>query len=92
MKHILGAGVSLVALAFSASGVMAACGVDATGSVRILTNDFAALKVVNDAASTCAADGLTVTVNQTSEHKNKRIFSVAGLPRCPLHPFTPPKS
>lgn len=70
MKHILGAGVSLAVLALSASGVMAACGVDAKGSVRILTNDFAALKVINDAASTCAADGLTVTVNQTTEHKN----------------------
>ena len=70
MKHILGAGVSLAVLALSASGVMAACGIEGTGSVRILTNDFAALKVINDAATTCAADGVTVTVNQTSEHKN----------------------
>ncbi len=70
MKHILGAGVSLAVLALSASGVMAACSIEGTGSVRILTNDFAALKVINDAATTCAADGVTVTVNQTSEHKN----------------------
>jgi multiple sugar transport system substrate-binding protein len=70
MKHILGAGVSLAVLALSATAVFADCGIADKGSVRILTNDFAALKVINDAASTCAADGLTVTVNQTTEHKN----------------------
>jgi len=70
MKHILGAGVSLAVLALSATAVFADCGIDGAGSVRILTNDFAALKVINDAASTCASDKVTVTVNQTSEHKN----------------------
>src|SRR3569832_1659896 len=70
MKHILGAGVSLAVLALSATAVFADCGIADKGSVRFLTNDFAALKAVNDAASTCATDGLTVTVNQTTEHKN----------------------
>jgi multiple sugar transport system substrate-binding protein len=70
MKHILGAGVSLAVLALSATAVFADCGIDGAGSVRILTNDFAALKVINDAASTCASGSVTVTVNQTSEHKN----------------------
>jgi multiple sugar transport system substrate-binding protein len=70
MKHILGAGVSVAVLAFSSTAVFADCGIEGAGSVRILTNDFAALKVVNDAASTCASDSVTVTVNQTTEHKN----------------------
>ena len=70
MKHILGAGVSVAVLALSASAVFADCGIDGAGSVRILTNDFAALKVINDAASTCASDKVTVTVNQTTEHTN----------------------
>jgi multiple sugar transport system substrate-binding protein len=70
MKHILGAGVSVAVLAFSSTAVFADCRIEGAGSVRILTNDFAALKVVNDAASTCASDSVTVTVNQTTEHKN----------------------
>jgi len=69
MKHILGAGVSVVALMLSAGMALADCGAPA-GSVRILSNDFAALKVVADAAKECASDTVTVTANQTTEHKN----------------------
>jgi ABC-type glycerol-3-phosphate transport system substrate-binding protein len=45
------------------------CGISA-GSVRILSNDFAALKVVATAAEECATGSVTVTANQTTEHKN----------------------
>jgi multiple sugar transport system substrate-binding protein len=69
MKHILGAGVSLAVLGLSATAVFADCGIPA-GSVRILSNDFAALKVVATAAAECASDTVTVTANQTTEHKN----------------------
>jgi multiple sugar transport system substrate-binding protein len=72
MKHILGAGVSLAVLALSATAVFADCGAPA-GSVRILSNDFQALRIVNDAAATCATDATTVTANATAEHKNLQV-------------------
>jgi ABC-type glycerol-3-phosphate transport system substrate-binding protein len=69
MKHILGAGVSVAALMLTATVAFADCGAPA-GSVRILSNDFNALKVVATAAAECASDTVTVTANQTTEHKN----------------------
>lgn len=69
MKLILAAGVSIAALMLGAGVAFADCGAPA-GSVRILSNDFAALKVVADAAKECASDTVTVTANQTTEHKN----------------------
>ncbi|MBK8084131.1 MAG: extracellular solute-binding protein [Devosia sp.] len=69
MKHILAASVSVAALLLGAGAALADCGAPA-GSVRILSNDFAALKVVADAAKECASDAVTVTANQTTEHKN----------------------
>ena len=72
MKHILGAGVSLAVLALSATTVFAACDAPA-GSVRILSNDFEALRIINTAAGECAGDGVTVTANATAEHKNLQV-------------------
>ena len=69
MKHILGAGVSIAALMLTGSFALADCGIPA-GSVRILSNDFAALKVVATAAEECASATVKVTANQTTEHKN----------------------
>jgi len=69
MKHILAASVSVAALLLGAGVALADCGAPA-GSVRILSNDFTALKVVADAAMECASDSVTVTANQTTEHKN----------------------
>jgi multiple sugar transport system substrate-binding protein len=52
------------------SGAAAAdCGI-ASGSVRILSNDFDALRIINSAAAECATDAVTVESNATSEHKN----------------------
>ena len=61
--------VSLAAI-LSAGTAIAECGIAAPGDVRILSNDFEALRIVNDAAATCAADGVTVSANATAEHKN----------------------
>ncbi len=72
MKHILGLGVSLAVLGLSATAVFAACEAPA-GSVRILSNDFEALRIINTAAGDCAADGVTVTANATAEHKNLQV-------------------
>jgi len=61
--------VSLVAL-IAASTAFADCGIEGAGSVRILSNDFEALRVVNDVALACATADVTVTANATAEHKN----------------------
>lgn len=60
---------TLALCAFS-STAWADCAIDVAGSVRILSNDFEALRVVDDAAKTCATDKVTVTANATAEHKN----------------------
>ncbi|PJE29146.1 carbohydrate ABC transporter substrate-binding protein, CUT1 family [Pseudooceanicola antarcticus] len=60
----------LSALPFAAQ---ADCGIAESGSVRILANDFGALDLVMDRAASCASDGVTVSINQTEEHKNLQV-------------------
>ncbi len=52
----------------------------ASGSVRILSNDFRALQAVNAAAGTCASATLTVTANATTEHKNLQVPALTANP------------
>jgi multiple sugar transport system substrate-binding protein len=61
--------VSLAAL-IAATSAFADCGIEGKGSVRILSNDFEALRIVNDVALSCATADVTVTANATAEHKN----------------------
>jgi multiple sugar transport system substrate-binding protein len=61
--------VSLAAL-LAGGAAFADCGIQGAGSVRILSNDFEALRVVNDVAMSCATADVTVTANATAEHKN----------------------
>lgn len=70
MTKALMAGAVSVAALFAGSAAYAECAVQGAGSVRILSNDFEALRIVNDAAATCASDAVTVTANATAEHKN----------------------
>jgi multiple sugar transport system substrate-binding protein len=72
MKLTIGAGVSIAALFLSAGTAFAECGIP-SGSVRILSNDFEALRVVNAAAQECLSDTVTVTANATAEHKNLQV-------------------
>lgn len=58
------------ALCIGSGAAWADCGIDAAGSVRILSNDFEALRIVDDAAKACATDKVKVTANATAEHKN----------------------
>jgi multiple sugar transport system substrate-binding protein len=69
MKLTRAMAVSVAAL-MAGSAAHADCGIQGAGSVRILSNDFEALRIVNDAAATCATDTVTVTANATAEHKN----------------------
>ncbi|QYO77202.1 ABC transporter substrate-binding protein [Devosia salina] len=72
MKHILMLAVSTAALALGAGAAYAECGIEA-GSVRILSNDFEALRTINAAAQECASDAVTVTANATAEHKEIQV-------------------
>lgn len=62
--------VSLAAMIAASSAAYAECGIKGPGSVRILSNDFEALRVVNSVALSCASADVTVTANATAEHKN----------------------
>lgn len=71
--------VSLLAL-LVAGPALADCGIATPGSVRILSNDFEALRVVNAAAQECASDTVTVTANATTEHKNIQVPALTANP------------
>ncbi|GLS88632.1 sugar ABC transporter substrate-binding protein [Cypionkella aquatica] len=70
MTKALMAGAVSVAALLSGGAAWADCGITGAGSVRILSNDFEALRIVNDVAATCATATVTVTANATAEHKN----------------------
>ncbi len=72
-KFALLASTMLVATALlGASAAFAECGIE-KGSVRILANDFEALRLVIGEATKCASDTVKVTSNQTTEHKNLQV-------------------
>jgi multiple sugar transport system substrate-binding protein len=79
MKHFIAAGVSVAALCLSAGAAFADCGV-AAGSVRILSNDFEALRLINTTAEECASDAVKVTANATAEHKNLQVPALSINP------------
>jgi ABC-type glycerol-3-phosphate transport system substrate-binding protein len=80
MKFLLRAGISLAAVCLMGGAALAAdCGVT-SGKVAILSNDFAALRVIADAAKECAGGSLTVTANQTTEHKNIQVPALTVNP------------
>jgi ABC-type glycerol-3-phosphate transport system substrate-binding protein len=71
--------VSLAAL-LVAGPALAQCAIDGAGSVRILSNDFEALRLVNAGAQECASDAVTVEANATSEHKSIQVPALSGDP------------
>ncbi|MFV0243985.1 MAG: ABC transporter substrate-binding protein [Qingshengfaniella sp.] len=75
LKATLAAG----ALIASAGASWADCGID-SGSVRILSNDFRALHIIANWAEKCASDTVTVTKNQTTEHKNIQVPALSTNP------------
>ena len=66
MKLMLKTSVSLGVLCLTTGAAFAACGIEGSGSVRILSNDFEALRLVNATAEECAAEGVTVTATARS--------------------------
>ena len=79
MTYRIMATVAAGALAASAGTALAGCGIE-SGSVRILSNDFAALHAIADWAEKCAGDGVEVTRNQTEEHKNIQVPALSTNP------------
>ena len=71
--------VFVCAILLIAQAAWAGCGIE-KGSVRILSNDFAALNAVNAAAEECAGDGVTVTKNQTTEHEELQVAALTANP------------
>jgi len=80
MKLLLKSTVSLGVLCLTAGAAFADCGIEGTGSVRILSNDFEALRLVNTTAAECAAGSVTVTANATAEHKNLQVPALTISP------------
>jgi len=67
------------AMTLMASSTWAGCGIE-KGSVRILSNDFAAMHAISAGAEACAGDGVTVTKNQTTEHKDIMVAALKANP------------
>ena len=80
MKLMLKTTVSLGVLCLTAGAAFADCGLQGTGSVRILSNDFEALRLVGTTAAECATDGVTVSANATAEHKNLQVPALSINP------------
>jgi len=79
MKSLFKASVSAGVLFLTAGAAFADCGI-AAGSVRILSNDFEALRLINSTAAECASDAVTVTSNATAEHKNLQVPALSISP------------
>lgn len=80
MKLMLKTSVSLGVLCLTAGAAFADCGIEGAGSVRILSNDFEALRLIGTTAAECAAAGVTVTSNATAEHKNLQVPALSINP------------
>lgn len=79
MKQTLTYAIGLAALLSTTGIAFADCGIE-KGSVRILSNDFLALQLVNAAAATCASATVEVTNNLTAEHKNIQVAALSTNP------------
>jgi multiple sugar transport system substrate-binding protein len=79
MKLGIGTLTGLGLLLLGSTAVLADCGIT-SGSVRILSNDFDALRVIATAAEECANDKVKVTKNQTTEHKNLQVAALKANP------------
>jgi multiple sugar transport system substrate-binding protein len=79
MKTLYGTTAAAGLLALSAGTAAADCGIE-SGSVRILSNDFEVLHIIGRAAEECAGGGVTVTKNQTTEHKNLQVPALTVNP------------
>jgi len=64
----------------SGTTALAGCGLSA-GNVNILGNDFAAIQAVVAGARECAGDGVNVSANLTTEHRDLQVAALTANPR-----------
>ena len=79
MKFVMRASAAALLLGLSGGVAFADCGIQ-SGSVRILSNDFEALRIIAAGAKECANAGVTVTANQTVQHKNLQVPALKVSP------------
>ena len=79
MKRLIGAAAAAAALMLLPTASWADCGIE-EGSIRILSNDFPALRTVTQVAQECDGGGVTVTVNHTAEHENLQVAALSPDP------------
>ena len=58
----------------------AECAFEGSGSVSILSNDFPALNAVNGAAKECASEALSISANETTEHRDIQVEALKAQP------------
>ena len=79
--HIATRTTAAIGALLASTGLASAdCGIEGTGSVRILGNEFEAIQLVADRAIECAGDGLEVTKNLTTEHRNIQVAALTTDP------------
>ncbi|MBX2885781.1 MAG: extracellular solute-binding protein [Granulosicoccus sp.] len=79
MKNCIKSLLATTVLCCQFGAAYAACGIE-KGNVSIIANDFPALHAVVGAAEACAGDGVTVSKNHTSEHKNLIVPALTANP------------
>ena len=79
MKHVVKTLLAGSVLALTSTAAIAACGIE-RGNIRVLSNDFAAMKVMADQLQACAGDKVTVEINQTVEHKDIQVAALTTNP------------
>ena len=79
MRKLISAVVAVIAVLLFPTASWAECGIE-EGSVRILSNDFPALRTVTQMAAECDGGGVTVTVNHTAEHENLQVAALSPDP------------
>ncbi|MEO0672124.1 MAG: extracellular solute-binding protein [Pseudomonadota bacterium] len=70
---------AFAALAFSATGAYAACGIEG-GRVNIIGNEFPAIQTIGAGAKACSGSGVEIKTNLTKEHKTIQVPGLSGKP------------
>lgn len=79
MKYLNNTVAGLGLLLASTVTASADCGIG-SGAVRVLSNDFEALRVVGRTALDCATDAVSVELDQTTEHKAIQVPALTTDP------------
>ena len=80
MKHLFVAGLMTIPFALGSPPAYADCGIE-SGSIRILANDFPALRTFTGVAADCESDSVEFVLNHTAEHSNIAVAAMTPDPR-----------